>query len=188
MFQGQKMLIFFICFSCNTLLISGASQSDKVRQYPAEIYGSPDSEAKINCSHNDNTFNRILWYKQSAKDLQLLGYMYAGAGKLEEGVNMAIKGGANKDETCTLTIEGLNLNSSAVYFCAASLHSVSNGCFSIQKPLDLTVVFVLTLCYSSHPPAPAFLPILVFLSDLIREFRMGGSYCRAIVLTFHLPH
>ncbi|MEQ2288069.1 hypothetical protein AMECASPLE_019178, partial [Ameca splendens] len=100
----------------------GAFQSDKVQQYPAEIYGSPDSEAKINCSHNDNTFTRILWYKQSAKDLQLLGYMYAGAGKLEEGVNMAIKGGANKDETCTLTIKGLNLNSSAVYFCAASLH------------------------------------------------------------------
>ena len=33
------------------------------------------------------------------------------------------KGTGNKDETCTLTIEGLKLNSSAVYFCAASLHS-----------------------------------------------------------------
>ena len=36
-----------------------------------------------------------------------------------------IEGNANKDKNCTLTIEGLTLNSSAVYFCAARLHSAT---------------------------------------------------------------
>ncbi|MED6239507.1 hypothetical protein ATANTOWER_007269 [Ataeniobius toweri] len=131
MFQGQKMLIFFICFSCNTLLISGASQSNKVRQYPAEIYRSPDSEAKINCSHNDNTFTRILWYKQSAKDLQLLGYIqHLGetmtlivhtvfGGQAGYGGNPQTKYSAYKDsiEASANTVQDLHLDDIAGFFC-----------------------------------------------------------------------
>lgn len=79
----------------------------------------PGGEAEIRCSHNDNSYNRILWYKQSNRELQFLGYMLAGTGKPEDGVDVKIGGGANKDETCTLTVERLSSNSSAVYFCAA---------------------------------------------------------------------
>lgn len=55
--------------------------------------------------------------------MQLLGYMYVNNPNLEEGFNVKIEGDANKDKNCTLTIEGLSLTSSAVYFCAASLHT-----------------------------------------------------------------
>ena len=43
----------------------------------------------------------------------------------EDGAGVKIEGSAKKDENCTLTIEGLTLNSSAVYFCAARLHSAT---------------------------------------------------------------
>uniref|UniRef100_A0A8D0DB13 Ig-like domain-containing protein n=1 Tax=Sander lucioperca TaxID=283035 RepID=A0A8D0DB13_SANLU len=44
-----------------------------------------------------------------------------------------MEGSANKDQNCTLTIEKLSLSSSAVYFCAARLHTF---CFvSVLQPL-----------------------------------------------------
>ena len=46
-------------------------------------------------------------------------------GNPENGAGVRIEGSANKDKNCTLTIEGLKLNSSAVYFCAARLHSAT---------------------------------------------------------------
>ena len=53
---------------------------------------------------------------------------------LETGVNVKIEERADKDEICTLTIEELSLNSSAVYFCAAQLHSATYHCYTVQKP------------------------------------------------------
>lgn len=103
---------------------SGSSLSDKVRQHPAELFkSSTDTKAEISCSHSIDNYNVILWYKQTDRDLQLLGWMVVGGETLEKGVKAKITGNANKDSVCTLTITELNRNSSAVYFCAASLHS-----------------------------------------------------------------
>uniref|UniRef100_H3C5C0 Immunoglobulin V-set domain-containing protein n=1 Tax=Tetraodon nigroviridis TaxID=99883 RepID=H3C5C0_TETNG len=65
-------------------------------------------------------YNQILWYKKSNQELQLLGYMYFNNPNIENGINATIEGDANKDKTCTLILESLDLHSSAVYFCAAS--------------------------------------------------------------------
>lgn len=63
----------------------------------------------------------MLWYKAlKNKELQFMGYMNVKFGVPEPGENVKIEGGASNGETCTLTIESLNVRSSAVYFCAAS--------------------------------------------------------------------
>ncbi|XP_036928135.1 uncharacterized protein LOC119004910 [Acanthopagrus latus] len=109
------------------------SLSDQVHQSPADMFKQPGEEAKINCFHTSSTFDQILWYKQTNIQLQLLGYMYVSP-TIEDGAGVRIEGSAKKGENCTLTIEGLKLSSSAVYFCAARLHSVCLGVEVHQTP------------------------------------------------------
>ncbi|KAG7511063.1 immunoglobulin lambda-1 light chain-like [Solea senegalensis] len=119
----------------NTVLVSGSSASDNVQQTPAHMVKKSTETANISCSHSIDSYNRILWYKQlNNRQLQFLGYMLADSGNPETGVDIKIHGSADKDQTCTLIIETLDLNSSAVYFCAASLHSATHHCSSVQKP------------------------------------------------------
>ncbi|XP_078145579.1 M1-specific T cell receptor beta chain-like isoform X9 [Centroberyx gerrardi] len=114
------MIIIFLSITFNTILVSGSSLSDQVYQTPADMYNKPGETAKLNCSHSIQSYDQILWYKQSKnKQMQFLGYMFADNGNPETGIPVKMDGSANKDETSTLTIEGLSLNSSAVYFCAA---------------------------------------------------------------------
>uniref|UniRef100_A0A3B4T5U9 Immunoglobulin V-set domain-containing protein n=1 Tax=Seriola dumerili TaxID=41447 RepID=A0A3B4T5U9_SERDU len=91
-----------------------------------DIYNKQGEAATITCSHSIQSYNQILWYKQlKNKQPQLLGYVYFSAATLEADANVKMEGSANKDKNCTLRTEALNLNSSAVYFCAASYHSAS---------------------------------------------------------------
>uniref|UniRef100_A0A3P8RIM4 Ig-like domain-containing protein n=1 Tax=Astatotilapia calliptera TaxID=8154 RepID=A0A3P8RIM4_ASTCA len=99
---------------------------DRVHQDPADMYEIQGQTAEITCSHSIDTYNVILWYKQTENNqLQLLGHVYSTNPSVEPGVTVTIAGNANKDQTCTLTIKDLTLNSSAVYFCAARYHSAT---------------------------------------------------------------
>uniref|UniRef100_A0A3B4XB91 Ig-like domain-containing protein n=1 Tax=Seriola lalandi dorsalis TaxID=1841481 RepID=A0A3B4XB91_SERLL len=92
---------------------------DQVHQSPGDIYSKSGEEATIKCLHSIQSYDRILWYKQlKNRQLQLLGYMELTIAYPEPGLDVKIDGSADKDQNCTLTIE--RLNSSAVYFCAAS--------------------------------------------------------------------
>uniref|UniRef100_A0A3B4AY63 Ig-like domain-containing protein n=1 Tax=Periophthalmus magnuspinnatus TaxID=409849 RepID=A0A3B4AY63_9GOBI len=97
----------------------GSSLNDKVHQTPKDIYNTKGTSAKIQCSHEIDSYNRILWYKQ-LKDgqLQFLGYIVATAPSPEDGAKIQIEGDANKGKKSFLTIEE---PSSAMYYCAASL-------------------------------------------------------------------
>ncbi|XP_076013826.1 M1-specific T cell receptor beta chain-like isoform X5 [Genypterus blacodes] len=115
------MIFLFLSITLNIVLVSGSSLSDKVNQTPAHMCNNPGQTAKISCSHSIQNYDQILWYKQTKnRQLQLLGYMLANAGYPETGQNVSMGGSADKDKTSTLTIEGLSLNSSGVYFCAAT--------------------------------------------------------------------
>uniref|UniRef100_A0A8C6PHC6 Ig-like domain-containing protein n=1 Tax=Nothobranchius furzeri TaxID=105023 RepID=A0A8C6PHC6_NOTFU len=84
---------------------------------PPEVVTPPDETPQITCRHFVDSFNTILWYKQSNRVMQLLGYRIMDSEFLENGVNVKTGGSTNKGEKCTLTIRELSLNSSGVYFC-----------------------------------------------------------------------
>lgn len=119
---------------------AGSPASEQVDQTPANIY-TKGEDAKIHCSHSIQNYYQILWYKQSKKQLQLLGYMNYDKSNPEPGVNVTMDGGAEKDQNCTLTIEDIKASSSGVYFCAASNHSAAHHCTPIQKPKLLYLLF-----------------------------------------------
>ncbi|KAL6105177.1 uncharacterized protein ACO6RY_06766 [Pungitius sinensis] len=124
-------------------MVSGSSLSEQVHQTPADIYKKPEEKATINCSHSITNYNQIFWYKQSSDSkLQFLGYVFQTLRNPEPGLNVEMDGSADKDQICHLTIEGLALNSSAVYFCAASLHSAAHHCSPGQQHL----------CIKAHSP------------------------------------
>uniref|UniRef100_A0A673YU27 Ig-like domain-containing protein n=1 Tax=Salmo trutta TaxID=8032 RepID=A0A673YU27_SALTR len=96
--------------------------SSQVYQSPASLYKNPGELAKMECSHSISAYNVILWYKQSNyREFVFLGYMTAKTANPEVG--FGIEGDASAGGTSTLTINQLTPNSSAVYYCAASLHS-----------------------------------------------------------------
>uniref|UniRef100_A0A669BWF0 Ig-like domain-containing protein n=1 Tax=Oreochromis niloticus TaxID=8128 RepID=A0A669BWF0_ORENI len=128
--------------NADILVSAGSSHIDKVHQTPAEsFYTSEETAAKINCVHYIQDYTRIFWYKQSKNnELQLLGYMNVDKDYRESGVNVTMTGRSTKGETCILTIKGLNLNSSAVYFCVAS-HTVLYSTVSQYKNLPSATFF-----------------------------------------------
>lgn len=98
------------------------------------MYKYPGEKAEIHCSHSIQSYDQILWYKKlQNRQLKLLGYIVGDSTFPETGVQVKMHGNANKDQNCTLITEELNLNSSAVYFCAARYHSATYRCSSIQK-------------------------------------------------------
>nr|CBK52290.1 TCR beta chain [Dicentrarchus labrax] len=134
------MILLFICITFNSILVSGSSLSEQVYQTPADMYNTPGGKAEINCSHSIQSYDRILWYKQTERQLQFLGYMLANIRNPENGVNVKMEGSANKGQICTLIIEELQLNSSAVYFCAADRERPYNEPAYFGQGTKLTVL------------------------------------------------
>ncbi|XP_015253001.1 PREDICTED: uncharacterized protein LOC107099421 [Cyprinodon variegatus] len=131
----DRMRVVILIITLNTLLFSGSSLSNQVRQTPLYIQANPGNSANINCSHSIQNYNVMLWYKRSEdRQLQLLGYRYLGSSTYESGAKVEIEGSADKDKNCTLTIKELSVSSSAVYFCAASYHSSSLSDQVYQTP------------------------------------------------------
>ena len=81
----------------------------------------------LNCSHRIENYERILWYKQQNNDkqLKLLGNLFTTTANAENGIDVVMSGSAYKDQMATLTIPNLSVESSAVYFCAASFHNAA---------------------------------------------------------------
>ena len=88
-----------------------------------------ESEATVmlNCSHSIKDYERIFWFKQQRNDkqLKLLGSLFTTQGNPEKGIDIVLSGSAYEDQTGTLTIPNLSVDSSAVYFCAASFHNAA---------------------------------------------------------------
>lgn len=102
----------------------GSSLSDQITQIPTQIHYKPEETAEIKCSHSITNYNTILWYKQTQdRQLQFLGYLTGASAFPESGLGVKLGGSADEGQTSTLTIAGLSLANSAVYYCAARSHS-----------------------------------------------------------------
>ena len=117
-------------FASTVLIFSiGASPSNQVHQTPPEMVVAIGSEAMVtlNCSHSIVNYNQFFWYKQrSNKQLELLGNLYVTNENLEKGImDVAMSGNAEPNKTAELRIKNIRVESSAVYFCAASFHNAA---------------------------------------------------------------
>lgn len=77
----------------------------------------------------------MLWYKQKrGESLELLGYLVGSSDTVEDKFEnkISLDGDANKNSV--LKLERLSADDSAVYFCAASIHSAVAYLPSQQKP------------------------------------------------------
>lgn len=101
---------------------------------PADVLGYSGGTVVIGCSHDIRNNEWMNWYKQLDKELQLLGHMNFDKGYPMKGQRVKISGSATRGKTCNLTVEGLNLNNSAVYYCASSLHTDVYSRSPAQKP------------------------------------------------------
>ncbi|KAM3595296.1 uncharacterized protein V6R79_021175 [Siganus canaliculatus] len=99
--RASRLMLHFDGFS------TGFSLSDQVHQSPPDMFSDPGKSTEITCSHSIDSYDRILWYKQSEGRLQLLGYMVGDSAAPETGQDVKIEGNANKDQNCTLTVEKL---------------------------------------------------------------------------------
>ena len=77
------------------------------------------------------------------KQLQFLGYILSTTPN-PESPGFTMGGDANQDKNATLTIQNISLESSAVYFCAASFHNAAYCRFTVQKPLVSQFISSLT--------------------------------------------
>ncbi len=78
---------------------------------------------------------------ETTMDLQLMAYINVQQDTTEPGFDDKIKLEGDGRNNVTLTISTLRLNDSAVYFCAAILHSAQNHLCLIQKLLVMLQVY-----------------------------------------------
>uniref|UniRef100_A0A8B9L7A8 Ig-like domain-containing protein n=1 Tax=Astyanax mexicanus TaxID=7994 RepID=A0A8B9L7A8_ASTMX len=105
------------------------SISVKVEQNPT-LFASKAATAVIPCSHNDSAYNYVFWYQQKSDStaMDLIGYTVGtGNANKEKGFNDRFKLNRIKTTEGNLTISDLSQSDSAVYYCAASLHTYFGG-------------------------------------------------------------
>uniref|UniRef100_A0A673IBP1 Ig-like domain-containing protein n=1 Tax=Sinocyclocheilus rhinocerous TaxID=307959 RepID=A0A673IBP1_9TELE len=115
MFIYLFMYLFFFIFP--TVACLGKT----VLQTPDDLLKKQDESAVITCTHKIQSYNQILWYKQSQDSLglKLIGNLYVESKNKEPGFENKINLEGDGRNKGILTISNLTLTDSAVYFCAA---------------------------------------------------------------------
>nr|XP_043903695.1 T cell receptor beta chain MC.7.G5-like [Solea senegalensis] len=111
----QTFGFLFICFHCQVSAVT-------FQPSPPQIV-KEKTDVRINCSHNDNSLQLMLWYQQlpDTLSLTLIGYGYAQSPPVYEG-SFEKQFQLTKEDITTgaLIISSVNTSHTAVYFCAAS--------------------------------------------------------------------
>lgn len=122
----SKCAIKMILIKMILLSSTGLVNSVDFQQDPHLIIEQSD-KAKIPCSHNDRTLTLMLWYRQErdSKTLTLISYGYSsGTPTYESGFSERFEM-TRKDLSGELSISNPSPSDSAVYYCAASIHSAT---------------------------------------------------------------
>ncbi|KAL1258050.1 hypothetical protein QQF64_011294 [Cirrhinus molitorella] len=100
--------------------------SPVIQQSPKHLLRTvEEKEAKLFCHHGDNSYQYLYWYQQknNAGSLELIGMLSYGAASQEEKFKPRFNITGHAKEDAFLVISSISFEDSAIYFCAASLHS-----------------------------------------------------------------
>lgn len=92
---------------------------------PQSLTAQLDQTVEIECSHDDKNLDVMLWYIQNNNStaMVLIGYIYGSLPPTYEDdfkpPNSRFKMERKSDVSALLSISNVNLQDSAVYFCAA---------------------------------------------------------------------
>uniref|UniRef100_A0A8B9RJ23 Ig-like domain-containing protein n=1 Tax=Astyanax mexicanus TaxID=7994 RepID=A0A8B9RJ23_ASTMX len=95
----------------------------EVHQEPSDLMSYAGENKTLQCNHSVSSFNVILWYQKSTAEtgLKLIGFVYHA-----NPSNKIVLGGDGRNDG-TLSIKSLQLNDSAVYFCAVRYTVLQNA-------------------------------------------------------------
>lgn len=123
------VLSFFVELQCSNsphvpfVFLTGKVESVTFEQSSAQVVNKGTEELRINCSHDGNSLQVMLWYqhKQSDQAMSLIGYtVLMGEPNYESQFTDRFEIKRNNTVKGSLIIKNVNLSDSAVYFCAAS--------------------------------------------------------------------
>ncbi|CAK6965770.1 unnamed protein product [Scomber scombrus] len=98
-------------------------ESVTFEQSSSQIVKEGREELRMNCSHDDNNLQVMLWYqhKQSNQSMSLIGFtVLQGKPNYESQFQDRFQLTTEEIVRGSLIIRTLNTSDSAVYFCAAS--------------------------------------------------------------------
>uniref|UniRef100_A0A673M1T1 Ig-like domain-containing protein n=1 Tax=Sinocyclocheilus rhinocerous TaxID=307959 RepID=A0A673M1T1_9TELE len=98
-----------------------------VSQVPSVLMAVKGSSAQLNCTHKkDFTFNQMYWYRQRPGQTMTLIVFTSTASNPDFGDSDPNKFPVNKTvpESGSLTVNNVESDDSAVYFCSVSKHTV----------------------------------------------------------------
>ncbi|KAL7862332.1 hypothetical protein SRHO_G00137730 [Serrasalmus rhombeus] len=122
--------MFAICALCVFFTVFlGKTSCAKIQQI-SSLFASQKDNVTINCSHNDSSLLVMLWYQQKIDStaMALIVYSYAKSKpNYEDGFKNRFELKRQETEKGDLTITNLLQSDSAVYYCAASIHSAAHS-------------------------------------------------------------
>lgn len=134
--------LYLYQFQPNTHLNSSLGRtlsSLVIQQAPVDLQLSvKDKNARLHCRHGDNSYPYMYWYQQKASgSIELIGMLHYENPTPEDNFKTRFKMSGHSKANATLSISNITTDDSAVYYCAASMHSGSSQFSPPTKKLQL---------------------------------------------------
>ncbi|KAI4898447.1 hypothetical protein NFI96_000503 [Prochilodus magdalenae] len=116
--SGFSMISVIITLTFSLQLTPGFAGDSGVTQIPRLLWAEKGNPAEINCSHDKgDTYSLMYWFRQvPGKPMELIVFISSSRKELDENKFSATKESA---QVGSLTVRKVELNDSALYFCAS---------------------------------------------------------------------